>query len=148
MAITRATINDTMIGTVISPFPDGFIAKMTMLKSQSPAWQKEHHLAFPYPRGRWTSGRVVLTELGGAGQRVLNFASQYGALTGGHVLLTNGQSFRFRGDLLLECLPRNQVWEIDFSDVPVVAVAEDTGVIAAMKAAADRIANLRETING
>jgi hypothetical protein len=120
MATTKITLNDTLVGQVVSPFPDGFVVRLMMTQSQWPARQQEHHLAFPYPRGRWTSGRFVLTDLGGAGQRVFNFASQHGVLTGGHVLLTGGQSFQYRGDLLLECLPTGQEWELSISDVPVV----------------------------
>ena len=119
MAITNITLDATKIGQVISPAPDGFVVKLMMTKSQTPAWQQEHHLAFPYPRGRWTSGRLVLTDLGGAGQRVFNFSTQSGALTGGHVVMSGGQSFQYRGDLLLECCPLGQVWELSLSDVPV-----------------------------
>jgi hypothetical protein len=108
-----------LVGQVISPFPDGFIAKLVMIKSQWPAWQQENFLVAPYPHGQWKSGRFVLRDLGGAGRRLLNFASQHGVLTGGQTLLASGQSFGFRGDLVLECCPLGQEWEIDFSDVPV-----------------------------
>jgi hypothetical protein len=140
MAITKATITDTMIGTVVSPFPDGWVTRMAMTQAQSPAWQTENHFAFPLPFGTWRSGRFVLRDLGGAGMRVINVSTQCGALTGGYAILTNGQSFRYRGDLLLECLPQNQEWEIDFSDVPVVAVA-DPAVAATLKAVATRFDN-------
>ena len=73
MATTTIILNDTLVGTVISPFPDGFVARLMLTQSQQPAWQQEHRLALPYPRGRWTSGRFVLTDQGGAGQRVFNF---------------------------------------------------------------------------
>jgi hypothetical protein len=121
--ITTVIIDATMVGQVISPRPDQFITRMVMTESQQPPLQVENWVDLPPPHGRWTSGRVVLTDLGGAGRRLLNFATQYGVFFGSTVLMTGGQNFRFRGDLVLECLPQNQVWEIDFSDVPVAKAA-------------------------
>lgn len=118
MAITTVTITDALIGTIVSPGPDQFITRLVMTQSQWPTWQQEHHLALPYPHGRWTGGRFVLRDLGGAGQRVFNFATQHGVFVGSRILM-NDASIGFRGDLLLECLPRGQEWEVDFSDVPV-----------------------------
>ena len=116
--VTTITLTDSMVGTVISPAADGFITKMTMTQAQWPAWQQENHFAFPLPRGRWTSGRLVLTDLGGVGRRVFNFATQHGVFFGSRVLM-NGGSIGFRGDLFLEAIPKGQEWEVDFSDVPV-----------------------------
>lgn len=124
MAITTIQITDALIGTVVSPFPDGFVTKMTMTKSQQPAYQIEHHFALPLPYGTWRAGRFVLRDQGGAGRRVINVSTQHGALVSGHTLMTDGQAFAYSGDLVLEALPKGQEWELSISDVPVaVAVA-------------------------
>lgn len=125
MATTTVILDATMVGTVISPGPDQFVVKMVMTQSQWPPYQVESHLPFPLPFGTWRSGRFVLRDLSGAGMRVINISTQFGAFAngGGHALMTNGQTFQFRGDLILECLPTGQVWEIDFSDVPVAQQA-------------------------
>lgn len=123
MTTTTVTIDATMIGTIISPGPDQFVTRLMLTRPQQPAWQQEHHFPLPYPRGRWTSGRFVLTDLGGSGQRVFNFSTQTGALVAGHVVMSGGQAFQYRGDLLLECCPASQAWEIQISDIPIVARA-------------------------
>ena len=110
--ITTIQITDANAGTVISLFPDGFITKMTMTKSQQPAYQIEHHLPLPYPAGRWTGGRFVLRDRGGAGRRLINVSTQHGALTSGPILMAAGQQFAYSGDLILEAIPKGQEWEI------------------------------------
>ena len=122
MAATKITLNDTLVGQIVSPFPDGFITRMVLMQSQTPAWQPECWIDLPYPHGTWRSGRFILRDLSGAGKRLINVSTQVGCFSGGHVLMAAGQAFQFRGDLILECLPRNQVWEIEFSDVPVYAL--------------------------
>jgi len=122
MAITTVVVNDALVGTIIGP-PDGYITRIVMTKGQEPAWQQENFIATPFPDGRWLNGRFVLRDQGGAGRRVISFATQYGVLFADRTLMTSGQSFRFSGGLLLECLPVGQEWEVDFSDVPVVRAA-------------------------
>lgn len=120
MATTTITLTGANVGTVVSPFPDGFVVKMVLTKSQSPAWQQENHFAFPYPHGQWRTGRFVIRD--GAGHRLVNLSTQTGALTSGHALMTAGQQFAYSGDLVLEALPKGQEWEISLSDVPVHAL--------------------------
>ena len=123
MATTTITLDATKIGQIISPAPDGYVTRMMMTRSQTPAWQVENWVDFPPPHGTWTSGRLVLTDQGGSGQRVFNFSTQTGALVAGHVVMSGGQAFQYRGDLLLECCPASQAWEIQISDIPIVARA-------------------------
>jgi hypothetical protein len=123
MAITSITLDATMVGTIISPAPDGYVTRLMLTRSQQPPYQTENWIDLPYPRGRWTSGRFVLTDQGGSGQRVFNFSTQTGALVAGHVVMSGGQAFQYRGDLLLECCPASQAWEIQISDIPIVARA-------------------------
>lgn len=117
MTTTTITLDDTMSGTVISPFADGFLTRLEMTKSQSPAWQQECFL--PYPFNRWSGGRFCLRDARGV---VFNFATQSGALFASRVML-NGASYAYVGDLYLECAIRGQEWELDCSDVPVVRAA-------------------------
>ena len=120
MTITTIVLNDTMIGSIISPGPDQFVTRLTMTKAQWPAWQQECWLPLPPPHGLWASGRFVLRDRAGSGVRMVSVCTQHGGVfQGGNTLMTAGQSFQFNGDLTLECLARGQEWEIDFSDVPV-----------------------------
>jgi hypothetical protein len=111
--ITEVLINDTMSGTVISPFPNGFLTKLQMKQGQEPAWQQESYL--PYPFNRWTGGRFVLKDATGV---LFNFATQNGALFASRILL-NG-SYAYRGDLFLECALKGQIWQMSISDTPVI----------------------------
>ena len=122
MTTTTVILNNSMVGTIVSPGPDQFVTKLTMTKSQWPPFQVESHLPFPLPFGKWTSGRFVLRDGGGAGRRLINISTQTGALTSGDVLMAAGQAFAFRGDLVLECCSRGQVWEVDFSDTAVTSL--------------------------
>jgi hypothetical protein len=112
--ITTITLDDSKIGTVVSPAPDGYLNRLEKTQGQWPAFQVEDWSDFPYPFGTWRAGRFVLRE--GNGRRLYNFASQINA----PVILV-GANIQFRGDLTLECLPRGEIWRLDISDVPTAA---------------------------
>lgn len=120
MAVTSIILTDALVGTIVSPGPDQFVTRLEKTRSQWPPYQVENWFSFPLPYGTWRAGRFALRDRGGAGARLINVSSQVGCLTGANALMTNGQSFQFRGDLVLECLPAGEEWQIDFSDVPVL----------------------------
>lgn len=110
--ITTITITDAMAGAVISPFPNGHIARLELVRSQWPVRQQENYLGYPYRR--WLSGRFCLKDATGT---LFNFATE-SALFASRVVI-NGTSYAFRGDLYLECALRGQEWLMEISDVPI-----------------------------
>lgn len=113
MAISKITITDAMAGTVISPFADGHIARLELVRTQWPVQQPEAYL--PYPFLRWTGGRFVLKDARGV---MFNFATE-SALFASRVVI-NGTSYAYHGDLYLECALRGQEWLMEISDTPVI----------------------------
>ena len=113
MAISKITITDAMAGAVISPFPDGHIARLELVRTQWPVQQPEAYL--PYPFCRWVSGRFHLKDDRGT---LFNFATE-SALFASRVVI-NGTSYAYRGDLFLECALRGQEWLMEISGVPVI----------------------------
>jgi hypothetical protein len=116
MAIISITLNDALVGTIVSPAADGYITHLEKTRTQQPPHQIEDWVVPPYPHGLWKTGRFVLRQ--GDGRRIYSFNSQQHA----GVLLI-GASIRFLGDLTLECLAAGEEWRIDFSDTPVTARA-------------------------
>jgi hypothetical protein len=116
MATTTVTLNDTMIGMIVSPGPDQFVTRLEKTRTQWPPVQNESWFVPPYPHGVWTAGRFVLRQ--GDGRRIYSFNSQ----TQAGVLIRS--SIRFVGDLTLECLALGEEWRIDFSDTPISAQSQ------------------------
>lgn len=110
--ITTITITDAMAGTIISPFPDGHIARLELVRTQWPVQQPEAYL--PYPFLRWTGGRFHLKDDRGV---VFSFATE-SALFASRVVI-NGTSYAYHGDLYLECALRGQEWLMEISDIPI-----------------------------
>ena len=106
--ISEIIIDDGMIGAIVSPAPDQFLTTLQTLTPQNPAQQMENFIAIPYPHGRWSAGRFVLR---GANRALFSFSTLHGGVCGvgdgvAQRILLLGASIAYRGDLVLECLPR------------------------------------------
>ena len=109
MATISITLNDTMVGTIVSPAPDQYITYLKKTHWTPYQADIENWFVPPYPHGIWRSGRFVLRQ--GDGRRIFSFGKE----TSGVLLVT---PTRFLGNLVLECLPAGEEWRIDFSDTP------------------------------
>lgn len=116
MATVSITLNDTMVGTIVSPGPDQYIARLEKTSTTPYVLATENWFALPRPHGIWRAGRLVLRQ--GDGQRIISFS---GIHTTDVRLLT---PTRFLGNLVLECLPLGETWRIDFSDTAVSAQSQ------------------------
>jgi hypothetical protein len=114
MTIITYTLNEAAIGTIVGP-ADGYITRFELVTSQWPVYQIDGWQVFPFPHGSFAGGgRLILRDGDGQGHRLLSFNPTFGQSP---VIL--GASLRYWGGLMLESCPKNAVYRLDISDVPV-----------------------------
>jgi hypothetical protein len=115
MATTTITLDDTKIGTIISPVSDGFITRFELVTSQQPAYQADGWSERPFPHGSFAGGgRLILRESDGLGRRILSFNPTFEFSP----IILNA-SLGYRAGLMLESCPAGAAYRLDISDQPV-----------------------------
>jgi hypothetical protein len=112
------TITDADIGRALDPM-DGYLVGLRQTQNQTanevPEWDNG--------RGVWRSAYFVLR--GNNDHQAIFCASPQsgGTVDPAKVWVVN-QSLRYRGQLIVQCVPRGSIWSLTLSDIPVVRSAE------------------------
>jgi hypothetical protein len=124
MATFDLTLDDQSVGQIIGT-PDGFLVGLAMTQGPSdasvpPSWDEGRRL--------WTSGYFVLRGSLDLRDLICLHPASGGSYAWdgpiGHMLV-NG-NLGFRGDLIVQSVPRGSTWSITLSDVPNPRPADTT----------------------
>jgi hypothetical protein len=119
MAMFEFTLDDTMVGTAIGPPDGGYLVNLRQTQSQA---------SYAVPDGDdgsgvWRSGYLVLRGSGDIRDLYCNCPSQCGVFDPAKTWVANS-SLAYRGQLIVQSVPRGSVWALSLSDVPFVKAVD------------------------